>query len=128
MSHDWTTEQKDELKRLRVEEKKSANQICKALNEKFAISISRSSVISQFRRLNGIPSKPKKETKPQMPLSVRLSAIPESSVPTLLTVKDGWCRWPMWGEEEGQRTFPVCGQRTRVMSPYCDEHNRKSGR
>ena len=43
--------------------------------------------------------------------------------PTLLTVRNGQCRWPMWGDPDDEPRH-VCGAACDPGKAYCDEHAR----
>lgn len=37
----------------------------------------------------------------------------------LMDVREGQCRWPLWGPERHPERYTYCGKPTRIGAPYC---------
>ena len=124
----WTEAEKAEVAKLWL----TTPITCKKLGEQFGVS--KNSIAGLIHRLdihrfNKEDHKNRNEKMKVRRLEPRHPKLTNKNVKPvkvpLLQVKDGQCRWPMWGED---KNYVVCGNECRPKATYCKVHERQSFR
>lgn len=128
----WTEERVEKLKQLWAEGL-SASQIARTLGE-----VTRNAVIGKVHRL-GLsgrattsridrprPVAVRRPTRPRLVVpetaSVEEARLPTGEFATVMTVREGMCKWPIGDPSSDE--FHFCGNSVNTGLPYCTAHAR----
>jgi hypothetical protein len=139
----WTDTMNRYFARLHRDPKQlSFVEIAKAMEVKFAITMTRNACIGKARRL-GLPTrkfgtprppvgraalKPRKVAAVEAPIAPVEAIIPDVLPPEGLTIyqlREGICHWPL-GKTYDYPPFMYCGCPALLGRPYCEAHTEKA--